>query len=109
MNDPLPPTPDNAPNTSTNTAGGLFIAGNVHTGGGAFVGRDQVSVTINNIVQGINDLPTRYDGVVRNFLEYYLGSAAQPAPFGGRDDALMMLDRWLADSRAPRYALLAAP
>lgn len=109
MSDSVPPTPQDTANLSVNTGGGAFIHGNVNTGDDAFIGRDQIAVTINNIVQGINDLPTRYDGVVRNFLEYYLGSAAQPAPFGGRDDALAMLDRWLTDPHAPHYALLAAP
>lgn len=109
MSDPAPPNPQNRTSLSVNTGGGPFVAGNVHTSGGNFVAGDQIAVTINNIVQGINDLPTRYDGVVRNFLEYYLGSTNQPAPFGGRNDALAMLDLWLADPHAPPYALLAAP
>ncbi len=66
---------------------------------------------INHIVQGMDDLPARYDGPVRNFLSYYyyLESTKHPAPFGGRNTDLDALDRWLADANTPHYALLAAP
>lgn len=78
--------------------------GDVNTYGGDIVGRDKIII---NITQGIGDLPTTYEGAVKNFLSYYLGSDAAPAPFGGRDDDLQRLDDWLND-RTP-YALLAAP
>ena len=41
----------------------LSIAGDV-------VGRDKITI---NITRGLDELPTRYDGRVQNFLEYYLG------------------------------------
>ncbi|GEM_PF-3741963 len=64
----------------------LSIAGNV-------VGRDKITI---NITRGLDELPTRYDGRVQNFLEYYLGafrrtSCAKPPapssipPSGGRE------------------------
>ncbi len=61
----------------------------------------------NPIVEGINLLPYDYDQRIQNFLGEYLGSDAHPVPFGGRDDALKMLDNWLADTTP--YLLLAAP
>jgi hypothetical protein len=61
----------------------------------------------NPIVEGINLLPYDYDQRIQNFLTEYLGTEAHPVPFGGRDDALKMLDNWLADTTP--YLLLAAP
>lgn len=87
------------------SSGGSVIAGNVETGHD-FIGRDQIII---NLVRGMADLPTHYDGPVRNFLSYYLGSATSPAPFGGRNDDLARLDQWLAESQMARYLLLAAP
>lgn len=43
----------------------LSIAGDV-------VGRDKITI---NITRGLDELPTRYDSRVQNFLEYYLGAA----------------------------------
>ncbi|RPI23057.1 MAG: ATP-binding protein, partial [Chloroflexota bacterium] len=88
------------------TGGGSHIAGSVNTQGGDFVARDKVII---NITGGIEQLPTRYESRVQNFLEYYLGSPQHPAPFGGRARDLEALDGWLSDSGNPRYALLAAP
>ena len=59
----------------------------------------------NPIVEGINLLPYDYDQRIQNFLTEYLGSDAHPVPFGGRDDALKMLDGWLATPTP--YLLLA--
>ena len=61
----------------------------------------------NPIVEGINLLPYDYDQRIQNFLTEYLGTDAHPVPFGGRDEALKMLDAWLAESIP--YLLLAAP
>lgn len=61
----------------------------------------------NLIVEGINLLPYDYDQRIQNFLTEYLGTDAHPVPFGGRDDALKMLDTWLAETTP--YLLLAAP
>ncbi len=41
----------------------LSLAGDV-------VGRDKITI---NITRGLDELPTRYDSRVQNFLEYYLG------------------------------------
>ncbi len=46
----------------------------------------------NPIVEGIHLLPYDYDQRIQNFLTEYLGTDAHPVPFGGRDDALQMLD-----------------
>jgi len=61
----------------------------------------------NPIVEGINLLPYDYDQRIQNFLTEYLGTDAHPVPFGGRDEALKMLDTWLAETTP--YLLLAAP
>ena len=61
----------------------------------------------NPIVEGINLLPYDYDQRIQNFLTEYLGTDQHPVPFGGRDDALHMLDNWLAETTP--YLLLAAP
>ncbi len=61
----------------------------------------------NPIVEGINLLPYDYDQRIQNFLTEYLGTDSHPVPFGGRDDALKMLNTWLAET--PPYLLLAAP
>lgn len=62
-----------------------------------------------NITRGLDELPTRYDSRVQNFLEYYLGAKDHPAPFGGRASDLAALDAWLDDPAAPPYASLIAP
>ena len=61
----------------------------------------------NPIVEGINLLPYDYNQRIQNFLTEYLGTDSHPVPFGGRDDALHMLDGWLAETTP--YLLLAAP
>lgn len=61
----------------------------------------------NPIVEGINLLPYDYDQRIQNFLAEYLGTDSHPVPFGGRDDALKMLDNWLTETTP--YLLLAAP
>ena len=61
----------------------------------------------NPIVEGINLLPYDYDQRIQNFLTEYLGTDSHPVPFGGRDEALHMLDNWLAETTP--YLLLAAP
>jgi hypothetical protein len=58
-----------------------------------------------DIFQG---LPTRWASQVDAFLLQYLGTAGNPAPFGGRQNDLAELDRWLEDESAPQYGLLAA-
>src|SRR6185503_14334721 len=63
----------------------------------------------NTVLRGPDELPTRYDARVQSFLEYYLGTAERPVPFGGRADSLAALDAWLDDAGAPPYLLLAAP
>ncbi len=62
-----------------------------------------------NLTRGLDELPTRYDSRVQNFLEYYLGAKDHPAPFGGRASDLTALDAWLDDPAAPPYASLIAP
>lgn len=45
---------------------------------------------------------------MRAFLKYYLGDEACPAPFGGREATIAMLDHWLAEPQ-PACLLLTAP
>ena len=61
----------------------------------------------NPIVEGIDLLPYDYYQRIQNFLTEYLGTEKHPVPFGGRDEALHMLDTWLAETMP--YLLLAAP
>ncbi|MBN1936966.1 MAG: ATP-binding protein, partial [Anaerolineae bacterium] len=85
--------------------GDKITVGNISPGAIVAIGRG----TTINITRGLDELPTRYDARVRNFLEYYLGTPDQPAPFGGRQADLDRLDAWLADPQSPPYALLTAP
>src|SRR4051812_36964044 len=90
----------------------LQLGDNAHVSGDVFTGGKYVvnyNAITNVILRGPDELPTRYDSRVQNFLVYYLGTAQQPAPFGGRAADLAALDRWLADASAPPYSLLAAP
>jgi len=50
-----------------------------------------------NIVQGITSLPTDYGTRIRNFILEYTGTPVHPVPFGGREEALQALDRYLDD------------
>ena len=67
-----------------------------------------INTGVLTMVQGLGDLPTRYDGNVRNFLTYYVGTDEAPAPFGGRDADLRSLDAWFSQAHPP-YAFLNAP
>ncbi len=87
--------------------GSSITVGNIRQAVGVAIG-PEASVSV-NITRGLDELPTRYDGRVRNFLEYYLGIPEQPAPFGGRAADLAMLNTWLATKNAPHYTFLVAP
>lgn len=91
-----------------NTGGGLVNLGKVGDIEGDLVGRDKIIV---NLVQGINDLQTSYEGHVRNFFAHYVGTDANPipAPIGKPADALQQLNDWLMDASAPLYVLFTAP
>jgi hypothetical protein len=93
------------PQNLIQTQGGAAFVGTFDVTGD-LVGRDKI---VNVIVQGFGDLPIRYDGAVRNFLNYYVGTNVKPTPFGGRATDLKCLDKWLFDIHAPHYAFLAAP
>ena len=78
---------------------------------GVYVGGPNTGIIntgVLTLVQGLGDLPTRYDGNVRNFLTYYVGTDEAPAPFGGRDADLAGLDAWFSQAHPP-YAFLNAP
>ena len=66
-----------------------------HVAGDAFTGGKHeyhYETIYNTLLRGPDELPTRYDGRVQSFLEYYLGTAGRPVPFGGREDSLAALD-----------------
>lgn len=46
---------------------------------------------------------------IEEFVTTYLGTPDEPVPFGGRDEALRLLDHWLFEQPDKPYALLAAP
>lgn len=85
-----------------------ITTGNI-SGTGIAIGHGASVTIINQIVRGPDELPTRYDGLIQSFLEYYLGTKDKPAPFGGRAHDLDALDAWLNDPSAPPYAALIAP
>ncbi|MCX7856013.1 MAG: hypothetical protein N2556_08610, partial [Anaerolineae bacterium] len=66
------------------------------------------NVVIQYFTQPVQRLPADYAARIRNFLTAYLGTPEHPVPFGGRDDALANLNRWLNDPAVP-YLLLTAP
>jgi len=68
-----------------------------------------VQAVIEQVTLGVRALPTDYATRIANFLCDYLGTPERPVPFGGREEALQALDRWLDDPDAPPYLLLAAP
>jgi hypothetical protein len=61
------------------------------------------------VVQGISQLRGDYDARIQRFLAEYLGTPEQPIPFGGREDQLEALDRWVRDPRSTPYAIVAGP
>ncbi|MFT3817892.1 MAG: DUF4062 domain-containing protein [Rubrivivax sp.] len=61
------------------------------------------------VVDGLQALRSDYDARIQRFFAEYLGSAAVPMAFGGREGELGRLDRWFDDDRAPERALLAGP
>ena len=64
--------------------------------------------TVQQLLEGINDLPTDYAARIENFLIEYLGTPEAPAPFGGRTDVFAELDAWLEHDSAHPYLLIAA-
>ena len=68
-----------------------------------------VQAVIEQVTLGVRALPTDYATRIANFLCDYLGTPERPVPFGGREEALQALDRWLDDPDAPPYLLLATP
>ena len=61
------------------------------------------------IVQfGLQTTRSTFRGLVRRFLQAYLGTPEAPVPFGGRSAQLDKLNRWLRDPSAPPNLLLTA-
>lgn len=60
------------------------------------------------LLEGIDQLPFGYASRIQNFLIEYLGTKERPEPFGGREESLAQLDRWLESGDRP-YLLLTAP
>ena len=94
---------------TTTESGDVINVGDVVDSIAAIGAGASVTVTINRIVQGLGELPTRHDASIRNFLDYYIGSTDAPEPFGGREPDLAAYTRWLDDPASPPYALLTAP
>ena len=97
---------------SDGAGGGLSFGDRARVSGDVFTGgkHEYHNETIyNTLLRGPDELPTRYDSRVQSFLEYYLGTAERPVPFGGRENTLAALNAWLDDPSSPPYLLLAAP
>ncbi len=60
------------------------------------------------LLEGLDVLPRDGRAGLERLLSLYVGLPGAPAAFGGRDDSLAALNRWLADPAAP-YGLLVAP
>lgn len=56
----------------------------------------------------LNGIPINWAAQIDAFRVYCRGTPTTPAPFGGRARELNELDRWLADSAAPRCGLIEA-
>ena len=80
----------------------------IHAEPGAQI-QNVVQAFIEQVTLGVRALPTDYATRIANFICDYLGMPGRPVPFGGREEALQALDRWLDDPTAPPYLLLAAP
>lgn len=61
-----------------------------------------------SLTRGLEQLPDDTASRVEAFVAAYLGTSRQPVPFGGRDEDLARLDRFL-QGETPRRLLLAAP
>ena len=61
------------------------------------------------IYNGIDRLQANHETRIKNFIQLYLGTPERPIAFGGRDQELRALDRWLENDAAPSCALLAGP
>ncbi len=55
---------------------------------------------------GRADLPMDYSTRIKNFLTEYLGTPANPVPFGGRTADILDLNSWLDTPQSPPYLLL---
>lgn len=64
--------------------------------------------TLVELLGGISGISADYAGRIKNFLIEYLGTPDKPVPFGGRQEQLADLDRWLTNLTAHPYCLLAA-
>jgi hypothetical protein len=69
-----------------------------------------VTGSYNLLVQfGLTPTPPTYRGLIRRFLQAYLGSPQAPVPFGGRDAQIVQLNQWLAEPDATSNLLVTAP
>lgn len=59
------------------------------------------------LLSGMSGYPAA--GRIRNLLSDYVGTSAQTSTFGGRQQELDLLNKWLADESAPQRLLLCAP
>lgn len=100
--EPISPAPKQSTETTIHTAGGAYISGNVIAN--TFIGRDQYNYYFIGLAPLVHDPTRRF----RNFLNEYLGTPTQPVPFGGRQEQLVELHRWLNDTDAPPYYLMTA-
>ncbi len=50
-----------------------ITTGNI-SGTGIAIGHGASVTIINQIIRGPDELPTRYDGLIQSFIEYYLGT-----------------------------------
>jgi len=60
------------------------------------------------MTKGITKLSFTYAGRIDNFFVEYLGTDQRQVPFGGRQEELRELDKWLNDEDAPPYGLIVA-
>lgn len=65
---------------------------------------------IYNLLSGKNRYLPTFETAIQNFLTLYLGKPGEPpVPFGGREEELTILNRWLFSEKSPPYLLLTAP
>ena len=102
MTDPLESTRKTSGEITINTAGGVYVGGDVFAT--TFVGRDLYNYYFIGLAPLVHDPTRRF----RNFLNEYLGTPEHHVPFGGRQAQLDELNAWLNDSDAPPYYLMTA-
>jgi len=106
MSETFPPASDKDKKTvhqSVSASEGSTVKNVVQIGGDF----DGVLLVGDVVVRDVGHLSFDNASRIQNFFDKYLGTPDHPVPFGGRESEMTVLDKWLLDSKAPPYCLLA--